>query len=176
MRLKLAILTIGIAAAAAFHATLRAQQTPPPQTPPSQQPAAPPQTPPQQPPAAAPAAPAGERTVWDGVYSEEQAKRGAAVFDSDCASCHGPDMNGGEMAPPLSGPAFTANWEGLTIGDLFERIRISMPQDQPGRLSRQQNADVLAQMLSVSKFPAGKTELPTQLEVLKQIKYVSTKP
>ena len=52
-----------------------------------------------------------------------------------------------------------ANWSGLTVGDLFERIRLSMPEGRPGTLSRQQNADILAYMLSVNQFPAGKTEL-----------------
>ncbi len=55
------------------------------------------------------------------------------------------------------------------MGDLFERIRLSMPQDNPGRLSRQQDADILALMLQANEFPAGKTELDKQTEVLKLI-------
>ena len=57
------------------------------------------------------------------------------------------------MAPPLAGGEFMAGWDGLTIGDLFERIRISMPQNAPGSLSGQQNADILAFMFSANKFP-----------------------
>jgi len=132
----------------------------------AQQPPAPSQTPP---PAAAPG------SVLDGVYSEEQAKRGAALYTTECASCHGSTMEGLDMAPPLTGGAFIANWNGLTVGDLFERIRLSMPQDDPGRLSRQQDADVLAFLLSVNKYPAGKTELPRETETLKRIKFEATK-
>ena len=39
--------------------------------------------------AAVAAAQAGKST-WDGVYTEEQAKRGGEVFDRECAGCHGP--------------------------------------------------------------------------------------
>ena len=60
------------------------------------------------------------------------------------------------MAPPLAGGEFMAGWDGLTIGDLFERIRISMPQNAPGSLSGQQNADILAFMFSANKFPGGR--------------------
>src|SRR5215472_825825 len=109
------------------------------------------------------------RSVWDGVYTEDQAKRGAAVYAKECASCHGADLNGGESAPALVGGTFLSNWNTLTVGDLFERIRESMPQDNPGRLSRQQDADVLAFMLQTNEFPHGKAELDKQTEVLKLI-------
>jgi S-disulfanyl-L-cysteine oxidoreductase SoxD len=117
-----------------------------------------------------------ERSVWDGVYSVEQAKRGETLYANNCASCHGSALGGGESAPALTGGEFFANWNGLTLGDLFDRIRVSMPADRPGKLSREQNADVLAFMLSVSQFPAGKTELEHQSEILKQIRFESEKP
>jgi S-disulfanyl-L-cysteine oxidoreductase SoxD len=117
-----------------------------------------------------------ERSVWDGVYTAEQAKRGEALYANNCASCHGSALGGGESAPPLTGGEFFANWNGLTLGDLFDRIRVSMPADRPGKLGREQNADVLAFMLSVNQFPAGKTELEHQSEVLKQIRFEAEKP
>ena len=110
------------------------------------------------------------RSVWDGVYTGEQAKRGMAVYGKECASCHGSDLTGGESAPPLTGAGFLSNWTGQTVGDLFERTRQSMPQNDPGKLSRAQNADVLAYLLSANGFPEGKAELDKQTEVLKQIK------
>jgi len=96
------------------------------------------------------------RSVWDGVYSEDQSKRGSALYARECASCHGTELTGGESAPALVGDGFLSSWNGTTVGDLFERIRKSMPQDNPGRLSRQQDADILAFMLSANRFPAGK--------------------
>ena len=116
------------------------------------------------------------RSVWDGVYTAEQATRGSALYATHCASCHGSALNGGESAPPLTGGEFFSNWDGLTVGDLFERIRVSMPADRPGRLTREQDSDILAYMLSVSQFPVGKAELERQTEILKQIRLDSSKP
>ena len=116
------------------------------------------------------------KSVWDGVYTEEQAKRGEPIYRKECASCHGEMLTGGESAPPLTGGAFLANWNGLTVGDLFDRIRKTMPQRALGRLTRQQDSDILAFMLSANKFPAGKNELYRQLEMLKEIRFESTKP
>jgi mono/diheme cytochrome c family protein len=115
------------------------------------------------------------RSVWDGVYTDEQASRGEALSRKECMSCHGVGLTGGEAAPPLSGDAFLSNWNGLTVGDLFDRIRKTMPQDNPGRLSRQQDADILAFVFSLNKFPAGKTELDNRTEVLKQIRIEANK-
>src|SRR2546426_10344397 len=80
--------------------------------------------------------PPDARSVWDGVYTEEQAKRGEPLYRKECASCHGDVLTGGESAPPLTGGAFLSNWNGLTLGDLFDRIRKTMPLSAPGRLDR----------------------------------------
>ncbi len=116
------------------------------------------------------------RSVWDGVYTPEQAKRGETLYANQCASCHGATLNGGESAPPLTGGEFFSNWDGLTLGDLFERIRTTMPADHPGKLTREQDADVLAFILSVNRFPEGKSELDHRTEVLRQIKLEAVKP
>ena len=116
------------------------------------------------------------KSQWDGVYTEAQAKRGEQFYSQYCASCHGPDLAGGEMAPGLTGGEFSSNWNDLSLGELFERIRISMPQNAPGSLSRQQNADILAFMLFKANVPAGGDELPGQTDVLNTIKFVAQKP
>ena len=118
----------------------------------------------------------GAKSQWDGVYTEEQAKRGEGLYSRSCASCHGPDLAGGEMAPGLTGGEFTSNWNDLSLGDLYERIRISMPQSAPGSLSRQQNSDILAYVLRKMNMPVGTTELSTQTEALKEIKFLASKP
>ena len=115
-------------------------------------------------------------SVWDGVYTNEQSDRGKPLYVKECAACHGDTLGGGEEAPPLTGSAFMANWSGLTVGDLFERIRLSMPEGRPGTLSRQQNADILAYILNVNQFPAGKTELQRETDRLKQIRFLAEKP
>jgi len=116
------------------------------------------------------------RSVWDGVYTAEQSKRGQALYAKTCASCHAADLSGGESAPPLAGGDFLSNWSGLTAGELFERIRITMPPDKPGKLGREVNADILAYVLEMNRFPPGPAELPRGTELLKQIKIEATKP
>ena len=109
------------------------------------------------------------RSVWDGAYSEGQAKRGGELYGQECGSCHGQTLGGGEAAPSLVGRDFIQAWAGMTVADLFERIRVSMPQDSPGRLSRQQYADIVARILNANEFPAGQNELGREAAVLKQI-------
>jgi hypothetical protein len=75
-----------------------------------------------------------------------------------------------ESAPALAGQEFQTAWEGLSVADLFERIRISMPQDAPGRMSRREYADTVAFIFNTAGVPAGQAELPSELEPLKQIK------
>jgi quinoprotein glucose dehydrogenase len=116
-----------------------------------------------------------QRTVWDGVYSDEQARRGEAAFVQACSNCHGRTLEGADMTPALTGGAFMANWDGLTLGDLFDRIRTSMPADRPGSLSRQDNADVIAYILKFNQFPSGKEELPRDVLVLKQVLFKASK-
>jgi mono/diheme cytochrome c family protein len=116
------------------------------------------------------------RSVWDGVYTEHQAKRGQALYNSECASCHGDQLNGGEMAPPLAGGEFMSNWGGLTVGDLFERIRTGMPPGTPTKVGRDAKVAIVTYMLQYNKFPAGKDELPGQTEAMKQIRLDVNKP
>ena len=102
--------------------------------------------------------------------------RGEAAYLQDCASCHGTGLEGGDMSPALVGGVFTSNWNDLTAGDLFERIRLTMPLDRPGKLTRQQNADVIAFVLRANAWPGGTTELPAESSALKQIRILATKP
>jgi cytochrome c len=118
----------------------------------------------------------GQKTIWDGVYTDEQATRGAEVYAEKCAMCHGDSLGGVESAPPLTGPTFYANWEGESLNALFERIRMSMPLDNPGSLSRAQNSDVLAHMLKTAGYPAGSTPIDGQAGTLTPIKVLTYKP
>ena len=113
------------------------------------------------------------KSVWDGVYTDEQAKRGEALYRTHCAECHSDTLTGQEQAPALTGVSFAATWEGTKLSDLFEQMRTSMPEKNPGSLSRQQNADILAHMLKIGQFPAGQTPLPADLAALEQIRYDS---
>ena len=109
-------------------------------------------------------------SVSAGVYTDDQAKRGEAVAGKLCVSCHGPDLTGGEAGPSLVGLEFLGNWTNLTVGDLFDRVQSTMPADAPGTMTPQQVSDIATYVLKLNKFPAGKTELPSDLAALKGIK------
>ena len=116
------------------------------------------------------------RSVWDGVYTDEQAKRGEAIYFERCVRCHGPAYMGGtDGAGPLIGPTFNGNWNNVPLDQMLDRVRLTMPMDKPASMSRQQTADALAFILSVNKMPAGKTELPRQAEMLNLIHYKASK-
>ncbi len=92
------------------------------------------------------------RSIRDGVYSAAQADRGTKTFVARCASCHQRDEFTG---------TFLNGWNGKTLDGLLEMVRTSMPEDNPGSLTPQEYADVLAFILSRNAFPPGAEELPS---------------
>ena len=116
------------------------------------------------------AAPEGAKSIWDGVFTAEQAERGAETYTATCSECHGGDLMGDGFAPALSGADFQGNWNDLSVGDFFERIRISMPPSGPTSVTPEQKADIVAHIFNQNKYPAGTTELEPKTEVLKTIK------
>jgi mono/diheme cytochrome c family protein len=113
---------------------------------------------------------AATRSVNDGVFTAEQAKRGEVVYKEQCSTCHGDNLEGSGPMPPLAGKDFLASWTGKTVGDLFEKVTTTMPATAPGTLTPAQGADTVAYMLSAGKYPAGTMELDSKLEALAQIK------
>lgn len=115
-------------------------------------------------------------SVWSGVYTDEQAKRGEVVANKLCTSCHGPELSGGEAGPALVGLEFIANWNNLTIADFYDRIHATMPADSPGTMTPQQTSDVIAYIFKLNKYPAGKTALPIDIAALKGVKIEGEQP
>jgi S-disulfanyl-L-cysteine oxidoreductase SoxD len=115
------------------------------------------------------------KTTLDGVYTTAQASRGQKIYTDSCASCHGDDLSGGGQAPALAGKDFNMDWVDLSVGDLFERTKGTMPADKPGTLSAEQAADVIAFLLQKGNFPAGQEELPADSAALKALKFVAPK-
>jgi mono/diheme cytochrome c family protein len=121
------------------------------------------------------AAGAASRSVWDRVYSKQQASRGQTAYNSTCARCHGDALLGGEEAPALVDKDFLEKWDGKTVGSLVELIRTSMPSDGPGRLSRKQCTDIAAYLLSANNFPAGDGDLAADADALNEILFQAKK-
>ena len=116
------------------------------------------------------------RTVWEGIYSAEQAARGEAQYTQRCAACHGATLGGTGEAPGLTGGEFVSHYDQLTVADLFDRVRTTMPQNDPGTLTRDQYADVVAFLLKSNGFPAGSAALDKRSEVLATIGIQAQKP
>jgi quinoprotein glucose dehydrogenase len=121
------------------------------------------------------AAAAPPRSAGDGVYSRDQADRGKTQYLEHCARCHGENLLGGEESPALVDGDFLAKWHGKTVGELVERTRKTMPTDGPGVLSRRQCVDIVAYLLSANEYPAGETELDSDLAALNEIR-IDPKP
>lgn len=105
----------------------------------------------------------------DGVYTTDQAQQGNTLYDKQCAMCHGAALQGVGQNPPLAGDDFLANWTGQTMADLYTKIRTTMPATAPGSLKPEETIQLLGYILSANTFPAGKTELPKELDSLKTI-------
>jgi mono/diheme cytochrome c family protein len=101
-------------------------------------------------------------SIPHGAYTEAQAARGESTYRANCTSCH--------TTSAYVGDAFVRAWDGRTAFDLFELIRTTMPNDNPGRLSRQEYADIVAYLFKLNRLPPGDRPLPTDDEGLKQVR------
>jgi hypothetical protein len=116
--------------------------------------------------------PPGPGSVWDSVFTVAQARRGEMTYRATCASCHGDSLAGINDAPALTGADFHKTHDGNALSSLFNRISNDMPSDNPGSLAGPQVADVVAFLLSYNGYPAGKVELPAEVESLSKIKFL----
>jgi mono/diheme cytochrome c family protein len=115
------------------------------------------------------------RTANDTVYSDGQATRGRALYQAQCARCHGDSLEG-KAGPPLTANAFLAVWGSQPLSELASKIRNTMPLGDPGKLKPSEVADVVAYILQIGKFPSGKNDLPSDETALKSIALTPAKP
>lgn len=117
-----------------------------------------------------------ERSVWSGVYTAEQAERGKQAYAEQCAACHGETLGGIDVAPALTGSPFLNNWNNTSAGDLFDRIKTTMPLSAPGSLSGRTVADIEAYIFQANAFPAGELALPPSQPMMAGVKIQAQKP
>lgn len=98
------------------------------------------------------------KTVADGVYTAEQANRGAIAYDASCSGCHRVDL-GGADGPMLRGERFARNFAGRDLKTLYTKIATTMPRGAPGSLGDAVYLDIVAHILRENGFPAGETAL-----------------
>ena len=118
-----------------------------------------------------PALRAQGKTAKDAVYSPAQAKRGEALYQEQCASCHSADLSGGG-APALAGGDFLASWDKTPLADVVTKITLTMPASAPGSINREQATDIATYVLQANKFPAGDADLASDEATLKAIAIV----
>ena len=113
-------------------------------------------------------------SVWSGVYTAAQNKRGEELHAAVCVMCHGPRLNGASQpemppSPAIARATFLHKWSGRNVAALFVIVRHTMPPDAPGTLTDQQSIDAIAHMFAVSGMPAGDRELPADMKALSSI-------
>jgi mono/diheme cytochrome c family protein len=105
--------------------------------------------------------PSGVLTTMAGVYTDQQAGRGETIYRNTCAACHD--------ASDHTGATFKQNWNARTAFDLFETIRTTMPNDDPGTLLREDYANIVAYLFKGNRMPSGTKALPSDSTALKQM-------
>ena len=114
-------------------------------------------------------APAVTRTIWDGVYSEEQAGRGQQVYTRACAVCHLDSLRGDSVSPALVGPTFFARFPDFTALEMVAAIRSSMPQNAPDSLGDQAYVDLVSYLLKMNGSRSGESDLKPDVAELEKI-------
>lgn len=109
------------------------------------------------------------KSTSDGVYSADQAQQGEALYNKQCASCHGEKLEGSGQNPPLAGNDFMTDWKGRPLADLYTKIHDTMPATNPGSLTPDQTVELIAFVLKSNSMPAGTTALPEDPSALKSI-------
>src|SRR5579863_5419622 len=85
------------------------------------------------------------------AMSAQDATSGGNLYKQQCASCHGDGLEG-RSGPPLTGGDFRSRWPNA---DLVEKIRNTMPQNSPGKLTAAQAADLAAYIQKSGGAVAG---------------------
>src|ERR1700761_561011 len=118
------------------------------------------------------------KSIWAGVFTEAQAKRGEGYFiQFHCGYCHHPDMSGdvSEGVSPLRGDHFMVNWDSQPLSDFVRRIHVN-PSDQSNDMDIQTATDITAYILAANSIPYGKTDLPADTAALATFRWDQVAP
>lgn len=106
-----------------------------------------------------------ERSILDGVYTARQARRGERWFVQVCEQCH--------RMRDFRSAQFHERWAGQSVGDLLQFMQYTMPPENPGALSTDRYADVLAFFLAANDYPAGEEEIPADAASVMDMRMVA---
>ena len=102
------------------------------------------------------------RLASSGVYTAPQARAGEEAYASMCTGCHTPASH--------AGGAFADAWAGRPVSELYGFIRAAMPKTEPGSLTADEYAAIVAYILKLNGMPAGKQALPADSAALDRIR------
>ena len=111
--------------------------------------------------------PAGHRSSTAGVYTAAQARQGEETYSSMCTGCHTQAAHMGDV--------FVSNWAGRPVAEFFGFIRAAMPKADPGSLTAEEYAAIVAFILKLNGMPAGKEALPADSTALAKIRFDAPK-
>ena len=109
--------------------------------------------------------PAATRAQQGAPYTEQQATAGQAAYVRSCGGCHGSTLSGAGEAPPLAGSAFMASWGSRTTGELFTRMRASMPPENANGLPVDTYASIVAFLLKANGAQAGSSAFTPETNI-----------
>jgi hypothetical protein len=96
------------------------------------------------------------------LYTKEQAKKGLLGYLQNCASCHGPALDGqpgGYSGPALKGAEFADPSYDFHVSEIFNFVAKLMPSATPGSLPPDLYVAIMAFILQQNGYPAGPREL-----------------
>lgn len=102
------------------------------------------------------------RPASSGVYTAAQAKVGEEAYAGMCTGCHNTASHTGDV--------FTNAWGGRPVSELYGFIRAAMPKNEPGSLTPEEYAAIVAYILKLNGMPAGKQPLPADSAALDRIR------
>src|SRR6185436_17328293 len=99
--------------------------------------------------------PISVRSQTPSAYTATQAADGLATYQTNCASCHLPDLAGRNEAPPVAGVNFMNAWGSRTTSELIRYMQGNMPPASRGGLSDETYANLVSFFLQANGAPAG---------------------
>ena len=105
------------------------------------------------------------RTLNDAVFTKAQAKIGEQLYKDHCLTCHDKKY----FRPVLK------RWDGQPLSVFYTVMAASMPESNPGSLPDDEYIDILAYIISLSRYPAGDSELEYANDALASITIANRK-
>jgi len=109
-------------------------------------------------------------------FTEAQSDRGRALFETNCAGCHGATLQGGPAAPPIVGAAFRSRWQFQQGDALYAFMRAKMPPNAAGSLGDAGYADTMAYILKRNDARPSATPLPAVAAALAHLSLAEALP